>query len=170
MIRSILRRMIRRSEARLGVPMDEGRYMIEHSPGATLAFSTTQMWTNRHKVLPVEAYYVAKIAAYHEEDCGTCLQISVNLALQAGVDRDLVRHAAQGREELLPPELREVYRFAQKQANRQDDDAARERLCARYGEEGLIELALAIASARMYPALKRTLGFAKSCSLVRVTA
>ena len=170
MIRTILRKMIRSSEKKLGVPLDEGRYMLEHSPGATLAFSTVQIWADRHKSLPAEAYYVAKIGAYLEEDCGTCLQIAVNVALKSGVNRELVRNAAQGREELLSPELRDVYRFAQRQANRQDDDAARDRLRARYGDEGLIELALAIGSARLFPAVKRTLGFAKSCSLVRVVA
>jgi alkylhydroperoxidase family enzyme len=170
MIRTILRKVLRRSEERLGVPMEEGHYMLEHAPGAMLAFSTVQAWTDRHRALPAEAYYVAKIAAYREEDCGTCLQIAVNLARHAGVDRDLVRIAAQGRDELLSPELRELYRFAQQQANRQDDDEIREHLRTRYGDEALVELALAIASSRMFPALKRTLGYAKSCSLVHVVA
>lgn len=170
MIRTILRRMIDRVEQRLGVPVDEARYMVDHSLGSFLAFSTVQTWTDRHKALGAEAYYVAKIAAYREEDCGTCLQIAVNLALKAGVSREIVGYAAQGREELLPPKLRELYRFAQKQANRVDDDDLREKLRARYGDEALIELALAIASARMFPAFKRTLGFAKSCAMVRVMA
>ena len=170
MIRNILRRMIDRVEQRLGVPLDESRYMLDHSLGGFLAFSTVQTWADRHKALGADAYYVAKIAAYHEEDCGTCLQIAVNLALKAGVSRELVRYAAQGREELLPVELRLVYRFAQKQANREDDDELRETLRGRYGDEALIELAMAIASARMFPAFKRTLGYAKSCSMVRVVA
>src|SRR3989442_15965260 len=128
MIRTILRRMVRRSEDRLGVPLEESHYMLEHAPNAMLAFSTVQAWTNRHRALPADAYYVAKIAAYREEDCGTCLQIAVNLARKAGVDRELVRVAAQGRVELLSPEFRELYLFAQKQANREDDDDIRERL------------------------------------------
>jgi hypothetical protein len=170
MIRAFLRRMIARTEKQLGVPLDESHYMLEHSPGATLAFSTVQIWANRHKAVPVDAYYVAKIAAYLEEDCGSCLQIAVNLALKSGVSRELVRNAAQGREDLLSAELRDVYRFAAKQANRIDSDELRDRIRARYGDEGLIELAMAIASARMFPAFKRTIGFAKSCSLVRVMA
>ena len=170
MIRSLLHRMIDRTEKRLGAPADEARYMLDHSPGSFLAFSTVQTWVHRHKAVPVEVYFTAKIAAYHEEDCGTCLQIAVNLALQSGVDRQLVRNLAQGREELLPSELRDVYRFAAKQANRIDDEELRQRMIARYGDEGLIELALAIASARMFPAFKRTVGYAKSCSLVRVVA
>ena len=61
-----------------------------------------------------------------------------------------------------------AFRFGAMQANRQDDDVLRERLRARYGDEGLIELGMGIASARMFPAFKRTLGFAKSCAMVQV--
>lgn len=42
------------------------------------------------------------------------------------------------------------------------------RLRERYGEEGLVELALAIASARVFPVTKRALGYALSCSKVEV--
>jgi alkylhydroperoxidase family enzyme len=169
MIRQLLRRMIERTEDRLGVPLEESRYLLEHSPGAFLAFSTVQTWSDRHKALPAAAYYVAKLAAYREEDCGTCLQVAVNLAKKSGVDLELVRAAAQGRGELLPRELREVFRFAQKQANRIDDDELRERLRARWGDEALIELGLAVAGARMFPAFKRTLGYARSCALVNAS-
>ena len=39
----------------------------------------------------------------------------------------------------------------------------------RYGDQGLIELALAIASSRTFPVTKRVLGFAVSCSQVEVS-
>jgi hypothetical protein len=38
----------------------------------------------------------------------------------------------------------------------------------RYGDEGLVELALAIASCRTFPVTKRVLGYAVSCSDVAV--
>lgn len=170
MIRKLLHFMINRVERRLGVPVDESRYMLDNSLGSFAAFSTVQMWADRHKALPTAAYYVAKIAAYRQEDCGTCLQIAVNLARNAGVNAEIVRHAVDGRTEALSPGLREIYRFAEQQANRTDDDGARERLRTEYGDEALIELALAIASARMFPSVKRTLGYAKSCSRVNIAA
>ena len=44
----------------------------------------------------------------------------------------------------------------------------RERVRERYGEEGLVELALGIAAARVFPVVKRALGYATSCALVKV--
>ena len=48
------------------------------------------------------------------------------------------------------------------------ENALRERIRQRYGDEGLIELALAIAACRTFPVTKRVLGFAVSCSEVTV--
>jgi hypothetical protein len=119
-------------------------------------------------VLPADVYYVAKIAAYRQEDCGSCLQIAVNKARNANIPPAVIRAAKDGRLEALPPELRLVFRFAEGQANREDDPPAREEIIRRYGHDGLIELALAITSARTFPTLKRSLGFAISCSRVQV--
>lgn len=170
MIRKLLHRAIDRVETRLGVPLDESRFVLDRSLGSFLAFSTVQTWTDRREHLPATIYYVAKIAAYREEDCGTCLQIAVNLARKAGVAAEIVRAAAHGRVESLTPELQDVYRFASQQANRVDDVELREKLRARYGDAALIELALGIAAARMFPTFKRTLGFAISCSKVDLAA
>jgi len=38
----------------------------------------------------------------------------------------------------------------------------------RYGERGLIELSYSIAASQIPPLVKRSLGYAKSCSLVPV--
>jgi hypothetical protein len=44
----------------------------------------------------------------------------------------------------------------------------RESLRARLGEEALIELSFAIAAARVFPTVKRGLGYATSCALVEL--
>lgn len=41
-------------------------------------------------------------------------------------------------------------------------------LNSRYGEEGLVELALGIAAARVFPVTKRAFGYATSCALVEI--
>jgi hypothetical protein len=46
-----------------------------------------------------------------------------------------------------------------------DPTDLRERIRARHGDEGLVELALAIAAARVIPTTKRALGYATSCSV-----
>jgi hypothetical protein len=168
MIKGLIDRKLNAVEKELGVPIDESRYMARHNLRALWAFSKVLDWAELRRVLPADVYYVAKIAAYRQEDCGSCLQIAVNKARKANIPPAIIRAAADGRLEALPPELRLVFRFAEGQANREDDPQAREGIIQRYGHDGLIELALAITSARTFPTLKRSLGFAISCSRVQV--
>ena len=168
MLRTLMNKWIDRMERELGVPADEARYAVKHSPRALWAWRHVKQWADYRRMLPADAYYVGKLASYTVEDCGSCLQIAVNQAKKY-VSPEVLRNVLSGRVEKLSPELQDVYRFAQLQADRIDDDDLRQRIIRTYGEEGLIELATAIASTRMFPTFKRALGFAKSCSLVRVT-
>jgi hypothetical protein len=93
----------------------------------------------------------------------------VTLALKDGVRPEVLRAIVNGKPETLDEELYDVYAFSLAVAeNTGDEERYRDTLRERYGEEGLVELALAIAGVRMYPVIKRTLGYAKSCSLVQV--
>lgn len=49
-----------------------------------------------------------------------------------------------------------------------EEDMLRESIRLRYGNEGLIEMALAIASCRAFLVIKRTLGYAVRCSAVAI--
>ncbi len=168
MMRWWINRRLSKMEQFLGVPMDETRYMLKHSLKALLAFNGVRKISRFAGRLPADVYATAKIAAYKQEDCGSCLQITVNLARKAGVSTELIRDLIAGRTQALPEELREVYQFAQEQANRVDNPELRERIRQRYGDDGLIAIALAITSAGTFPTLKRVLGFATSCSRVEI--
>jgi hypothetical protein len=98
------------------------------------------------------------------------VQIAVNQAKKAGVPADTIRAVLDGRLDDLPEDLRDAYRFADAVVRASGDEGPfRERIRQRYGDEGLIELALAIASCRVFPTVKRALGYAVSCSTVPVT-
>ncbi|MGH9900733.1 MAG: hypothetical protein ACRD68_02730, partial [Pyrinomonadaceae bacterium] len=119
--------------------------------------------------LPAAAYRVARIVATRDEDCGTCVQIEVNLARKDGVPVEIIRAVLKGCPDDLPPELGDVYRFATAVVEASgEEEELRQRVRGRYGEEGLVELALGIAAARVFPVTKRALGYAKSCALVDV--
>jgi hypothetical protein len=47
-------------------------------------------------------------------------------------------------------------------------DTLRDEILARWGEKGLLALALALTTARMYPTLKYALGHGKACAKVSV--
>ena len=149
--------------------MDYLRHIVDVSPAAFLRFACIMPLANSRRALPKEAWYAAQFVALQQEDCGTCLQIAVNLARHEGVAPELIRSLLDGNCEDFPQDVSDVYAFAKSIVTGIDDEDSRDKLRSRYGDRGLIELAYAIASARIPPTIKRVLGYAKSCSAVKVS-
>jgi hypothetical protein len=167
MLRWLIRRKLDSEEKKLGESIDYIRHVVDVSPALFLRFCGVMPFSNSRKILPKDAWFVAQIVALEHEDCGTCLQIGINLAQQAGVDAVLIRAVVAGDIDAVPGDMADVMRFTRGVVTASgDDDAVREILRERYGERGLIELSYAIASARIPPTVKRALGYARSCSLV----
>jgi len=169
MLYSLISKRIDAAERQLGEPLDYLRFIARSSLRAffDFVFRSPTAWSRRS--LPRDAYHVARIAAVRSEDCGPCVQTAVNLALADGVASQVLEIAVGSHPETLAPDLADVYAFASAVAsNTGDEERYREALRERYGDAGLVEFALAIAGARVYPTLKRTLGYAQSCSLVSV--
>jgi alkylhydroperoxidase family enzyme len=169
MIRRIILSRIAAAEKQLGVPLDYCRFIIRVSLRASFKFAKFLAVDEYRRVLPLGPFYVARIVATRHEDCGTCVQIAVNQARKAGVPTELLRAVLDGNLDALPKELRDAYLFTEAvlTANR-DEDALRERIRLRHGDEGLIEMALAIATCRVFPTIKHVLGYAVSCSAVAI--
>ena len=93
----------------------------------------------------------------------------MNLARKDSVPLDVIRAVVSNRPQDLAAELADVYRFTSAVAEAStQEEALRQRIREWYGEEGLVELALGIAAARVFPVTKRALGYATSCALVEV--
>jgi alkylhydroperoxidase family enzyme len=169
MLRRLILAQIASAERVLGVPLDYCRFMLRVSLRASFKFAKFLSVDEYRRVLPPGLCYIARLVAVRDEDCGTCVQIAVNQAKRAGVPVEHLQAALDGELDGLPEELKEVYCFAEAVVTRNGDDASlRERIRQRYGDEGLIEMALAIASCRVFPVTKRALGYAVSCSAVPV--
>ncbi len=169
MLGFVVRRKIRSAEKRLGEPLDYLRQMYDHAPDAFWQFSKVARAATYREKLPAAPFHVARLVAVKHQDCGPCVQTVVNLAKEDGVEPAVLKAALAGKVEELPESLRDVYRFAQAVAARTgEEDSYRERLRKVFGEEAVIELALAIATCQVFPILKRSLGHARSCSLVKV--
>jgi alkylhydroperoxidase family enzyme len=168
MLRALILRKLSSEERKLGASLDYVRHMVRNARlGAFFRFARFLPLAAYRRVLPAPACHVARLAAVRHADCGTCLQIEVRAARKDGVPAEVVAAAARGDPVSLPDDLADVHRFATAVvAASGGEDALRETLRARYGEEGLVELALAVASCRVFPEVKRALGFARSCSLV----
>lgn len=169
MLRAFILKRLDAAERELGESVDYLRYMVNTSLRAFLKFSKVLSVSRYRRVLPPAPWHVAQIVATRDEDCGPCVQIAVNVARKSGIDPQHIRATVEGRPDDLPDELADVYRFTQAVVTASGEDAdLRKAIRGRYGDEGLVELALAIASCRVYPITKRALGYATSCSAVEV--
>ena len=118
---------------------------------------------HRHSA-PADIFAMARIGATRAEDCGPCLLTAARGALADGVPRDLVEAALAGKPPSGP--LAQAYDFGfaiasnGPEAGDLGDAIARE-----HGQVVRQELAMTAAFVRCYPALKRGLGFARSCAL-----
>ena len=169
MLSKLILRRLDAEERALGASLDYIRYIVRTSLSAFFKFALFTPLAKYRRKLPAAPYHVARIVATRDEDCGTCVQIEVNLARQDGVSAETLRAVLADSPEKLTAELAEVYHFARAVvAASGDEEELRPRIRARYGDEGLVELALGIAAARMFPITKRALGYATSCALVEI--
>ncbi|MEM7356879.1 MAG: hypothetical protein AAF657_39060 [Acidobacteriota bacterium] len=169
MLATLVERTIVRQERDFGQKMD---YLRDIAGASLVGFAKYALFIpmSRHRTaVAADVAAVAWIVAMQHEDCGPCLQITVDHALAEGVDPQLVRATLAGDLNALATPLPEVYRYAEAVVT-QDPKATAlaERLEDLLGKKVLVDLALGIASARVFPTLKRALGHARSCSLVQV--
>jgi alkylhydroperoxidase family enzyme len=155
-------------EKQTGVSADYCRWMANVSPRAFMKFGKLGKLAQYRRALPADASAVAHLVAARSEDCGPCVQISINLSLRGGVSKDILRAVLDRQPDRLPPTLADVYHFAESVVTGVEDETLRQRVRNHYGDEALIEMGLALAVARTFPVVKRTIGYAKSCSLMKI--
>jgi len=169
MIRALILKKLDSVEKHIGGSLDYLRHVVRVSLRAFFKFAKIMPLAEYRRQLPAGPYHVARIVATRDEDCGTCVQIEVNAAKRSGVPVEVLAAVLERRPGDLPDELADIYRFAESvvEATGQESEF-RERIRHRYGEEALVELALAIAACRVFPITKRALGYATSCSEVEI--
>jgi alkylhydroperoxidase family enzyme len=169
MLRWLIRKRLAAAERDLGVPVDYARHILDVSLGAFLKFVKVLPLDGYRRSLPAGPYHVARLVAVRHEDCGPCVQIVVNQAKKEGVSPEVLQAALASEPDALPEDLADAYRFAEAVVTRSgDEDRLRDRIRQRHGEAGLVEMALAVAVCRIFPTVKRGLGYATSCSKVTV--
>ena len=168
MIAPLIEHQIKRTEKQLGERLDYLRDIADTSVSALLKFGLIMPMANHRSAAPVDAYYVARLVTGQFEDCGTCVQIEVNLAQSEGVDIGVIRAVLAQDIEALPEPLAAVYSFTEA-VLRQDPNVNRhvDRCVRLFGKKGTIDVAFGIAAARIFPTVKRALGHAVSCEIVQ---
>ena len=156
MLRWLINKRLDAAEKNVGVSFEYARHVLRVSLRAFLKFTKVLPLAEYRRAIPPEPFYAARVVAMRHDDCGECVQITVNQAsaLAPGGARPCGPWSSWS----LPAVV----------SASGEEDALRERIRQRYGEEALVELALAIAVGRIFPTTKRALGYSRSCALVTV--
>ena len=169
MFKTLLKRQIKAFENHYDYDMAYAYRMLRASTGAFLRFALFSRAAQLRQGVPAAPWFAARIAAALYEDCGPCTQLVVSMAEEAGVDGKFLRAIVAGDEADLDADTRLGLRFAQAVLTRAPDCAAlHDEVARRWGERGVVSLALIIANTRVFPTLKRALGYAHACSRVEV--
>ncbi|HEX5053255.1 MAG TPA: hypothetical protein VFZ65_15880 [Planctomycetota bacterium] len=137
--------------------------LLDAAPNAYERFAAAMAMSQPGEALSREAGAVAAVTVLRGDDCGPCLQLTLRMAVEAGVDRKLLETALD-HPERLPAPLRDIHELARQVVAGENGDLERiARLEASLGKQAFGELAVAITGARIYPTLKRALGEARSC-------
>ena len=163
------RRILRATSKRYHYDVSYLDYMLKESPGAFFKFAGLAKASSHREAVPVEASFAAKISGAMAEDCGPCAQLTVDMALEAGMAKDQIEAVVRRDIDAMTIETALGFGFAQAVLHRADDqDERREAVRARWGEKGVIDLAMALQMGRLFPMMKLALGYAKECRRVSV--
>jgi AhpD family alkylhydroperoxidase len=163
-----LRRKVAQFERVNHYDMGYARSILEANPRAMLALHRAGALAQYRGPLSATARYGIKLVAALHEDCGPCLQLCVSMALAAGVPRETIASVI-CREPTRDPDTDLVVNFARAVlAKEVEETELRERVVARFGQDGLTTVAFALTGTRMYPMLKAVLGYAECYPIVTV--
>jgi alkylhydroperoxidase/carboxymuconolactone decarboxylase family protein YurZ len=169
MMTRIAEQLISRSEKAAGESLDYLRVVAQHSPAGFWKFGLLTPLLSHRGSLPAETWHLCRLGATQAEDCGPCLKTVVAYARADGIAPELIRAAVAGGAELADEHC-DAYLFGRLVASGEPMEAAlRDRIESRFGTDGLVDLSLAAAVVRIFPALKRGMGYAQSCSLTEVS-
>jgi hypothetical protein len=163
------RRILRATSKRYHYDVSYLDYMLKESPGAFFKFVRLAKASSHREAVPVEASFAAKISGAMAEDCGPCAQLAVDMALDAGMAKDQIEAVVRHDTNAMNVDTAVGFGFAQAVLYRSDDrDRQREAVRARWGEKGVIDLAMALQMGRLFPMMKLALGYARECRRVSV--
>jgi hypothetical protein len=165
MLKWFLRRQIAAFERTWDYDASCVRELIDTDPRAMMAFGKVQGLSRYRKDVPPAAYCAAALTAVMAEDCGPCTQLGIDMAQRDGINPAILRAIVAHDYVAMPEEVALAARFTEASLRHGPEaDDLREEVLHRWGKRGLISLAFAMLSARMFPTLKYALGHGKACT------
>lgn len=169
MIKQLLNKSLLAFGRRFDYDVGYQQSMLQTNLKAFLKFGLFQMMSAHRQSLPVAPFFAAKLGAAMWDDCGPCSQLVVNMALDAEVSPEIVSAIVGKNLDQLPEEVAMVVKFTDLVlAHDPDANDLREKIVDLWGDDGLLTLAFCISTARVYPAIKYTLGYGQACNRISV--
>jgi alkylhydroperoxidase family enzyme len=169
MLKFLARLGLKSFSKRYGYDVGYMRYMLDASPSAFFKFAKLTALARHNEVAPRDAFFTAKLVGAIAEDCGPCVQLVVNMSREAGVAADQIEAVLKRDRAAMNADTALGFQFADAVVRRAPSaDEVRETVSAEWGDAGVVDLALAVQAGRIYPMVKRALGFAKTCARVRI--
>ena len=117
---------------------------------------------------PVDLWAGAAIASTREGDCGPCLQLVIDMAIESGANPDGLRTALQG-DPAAAGDTGLGFRFALAAINDDENlEELRSEIRRKFSDRALVSLSITAATGRTWPVIKRGLGHGHLCQSVRI--
>ena len=169
MLKWLIRRKIQRFGSRYDYDVGYLEHLLDTSTGAFVKFNLINLVSGHARGLPAAPLFAASLRAAAAEDCGPCVQLVSNMALEAGISADTVGAILRADLPALPDDVAMVLRFTEQVlAHDPEADTLRDQIRQRWGEEALISIGFAISASRVYPTFKYAMGYGQACSRIQI--
>lgn len=166
MLAALLKRQLAQFENRYGYDTAYMRELADLDAGGALKLGLANGFTRHRFGLPADIYFAAKLTGTKWADCGSCLRLVVDMAVEAGVARADITALLTGSAEApagMALAARHAAAIIANDLELADIAAECER---RWGRQGVAGLAAATVSGLFYPLFKRGMGYGNACEPV----
>lgn len=169
MRKKIAKRSLKEFSARYDYDVSYLTHMLDVSPPAFMKFTGVMKLAQHRGAAPSDAMFAAALVGALEEDCGPCVQLNVDMALEAGMSSKSIEAVLTRNQAAMNADTRLGFLFADTLVRRApEEDEARDAVREEWGEAGVVDLTLAVQISRVFPMVKAGLGYAKTCRRVQV--
>lgn len=169
MRKMIAKRSLKDFSARYDYDVSYLTHMLDVSPSAFMKFTGVMELAQHRGAAPSDAMFAAAMVGALTEDCGPCVQLNVNMALEAGMSPQSIEAVLTRNQAAMNADTRLGFLFADALVRRAlEENAARDAVQDEWGEPGVVDLTLAVQISRVFPMVKAGLGYAKTCQRVQV--
>lgn len=164
-MKKMFEKIILRSEHDTGYPADYLRDILDASSMGFFKLMLAMPVVRHRRHADNQLHQLAQLGATQQEACGPCLEVSKAYALKSGLPEDLVNTLLWNPDQA--PELqRAVFFLGRHVAGGAPLDKTLAGILEKaVGKRGQAELTVSAAAVRIFPALKRGLGYADMCAL-----